>query len=143
MTFGIVRRLRESPPAPALPPLTAPLGAEVGAFSAVTTSGETITSLPDGTLVAFLSPGCAPCHEKLPDFVEYAGRAAVRPLAVLIDGADDPALAARLEAVVPVVVEPRDGSLTEAFQITGTPAFVTVEGGRVALLGLPPVAVGA
>ncbi|WP_371483327.1 hypothetical protein [Kitasatospora sp. NBC_00315] len=137
---GIVRRLREHTerlahvgghPAGAPDGAVAPVGAAVGAFEAQTSDGPiTDEDLADGTLVAFFSPTCRPCRQKLPGFVE---RAAERPagdrrlLAVVVGDADEaePMIAA-LAPVVRTVQEDHEGPLTSAFAVRAFPVSARV-----------------
>ena len=152
LTVGVVRRLREhtaelaarrdDPAGPA----GLPVGAPVGEFAATGVSGRPVTRamLDRPALVGFFSPGCAPCKEKLPDFVAQAARRPGGPDAVLAVVVGDPAEAAEsvaaLRPVATVVVEPEDGPLQWAFAIGGFPTFVLVEDGVVAASDdvLPP-----
>ena len=79
LTLGVVRRLREHTSQLANIPgptgATGPaIGSTVAAFATRTLDGEPITrdGLADQTLVAFFSPGCAPCEELRPAFVRHA-----------------------------------------------------------------------
>ncbi|MFE5332024.1 TlpA family protein disulfide reductase [Embleya sp. NPDC056575] len=148
LTFGIVRKLRaqrdHSRPGPAA--LVLPVGSTAPNFSAVTTTGETITREGLGeTLFGFFSPNCPACTERLPRFVEAArresGRRALAVLAVLHgDDAATRAQAAALRDVARVVVEASpDGPLGTAFAITGYPAFGLIDAhGTVTATGLDP-----
>ena len=74
LTLGLARRIREEPPAVMLPP-----GSRVD------------TTFEPPTLVGFFSPGCGPCHERLPEFVARARRApAGRMVAVGLFECDSP-----------------------------------------------------
>ncbi|NBM14645.1 redoxin domain-containing protein [Streptomyces sp. GC420] len=139
--LGIVRRLREhserlaqldgpgrgAPDHAILPP-----GAIVGAFGARPNGAGPVTheDLADGTLVAFFSPTCKPCNEKLPGF---AAALAQRPeergrvLAVVVgDPAASAPMVAALEAVALVVQEPDDGPVATAFAIRAFPTCARV-----------------
>ncbi|WP_329492824.1 hypothetical protein [Kitasatospora herbaricolor] len=141
VAIGVVRRLREhserlanvgGPATGPSDPLVAPVGGRVGSFRA-TGSGGPVTDqdLADGTLVAFFSPSCLPCQEKLPGFVAHA---ADRPggdgriLAVVVGDAEEsrPMLAA-LAPVVRTVHEELDGPVGTAFGVRAFPASVRVE----------------
>ncbi|MCX5207775.1 redoxin domain-containing protein [Kitasatospora sp. NBC_00240] len=139
-TLGVVRRLREhserlantgGPVTAPSDPLVAPVGGQVGAFSAAGTGGPvTDVDLADGTLVAFFSPSCRPCQEKLPGFVAHAADhpdARVRLLAVVVGDAEEsrPMLDA-LAPVVPTVHEELDGPVGAAFAVRAFPASVRV-----------------
>ncbi len=121
LTLGLARRIREEPPAVMLPP-----GSRVE------------TALEPPTLVGFFSPGCGPCHERLPEFVARARRApAGRTVAVVVgDGEQADDMVTTLTAAVSTVVEARDGTLTTAFGVKGFPAFALVgDGGRIEASG--------
>jgi hypothetical protein len=139
---AVVRRLREhttildtlagEPPA-----VARPAGATVDAFTATAADGTAVgrDRLAGLTLVGFFSPGCGPCHERLPEFL---GRAREMPggrdrvLAVVVgdpdrtdDRADDMVAALAPDAVV--VVEQRATGLARAFGVRGYPAFALVD----------------
>ncbi|QYC45876.1 hypothetical protein Nocox_41675 [Nonomuraea coxensis DSM 45129] len=112
-------------------------GSPVGAFTAVAVDGEPVTlgTFGDRPLVGFFSPGCTPCEEQLPAFVEFA---ADRPggrgtrLAVVVGAGEETAeTVERLSPVATVVVEPDGGPVQQAFGVTGFPAFVLVSDGLV------------
>ncbi|MFH9268733.1 redoxin domain-containing protein [Streptomyces sp. NPDC017546] len=104
LTVGVVRRLREhsdllgrtAVPAAASPggmSGTASVGTPVPSFTAgPPDSPVTDRDLADGTLVAFFSPTCAPCRDKLPGFVaRYADspEEARQVLAVVVSDTHD------------------------------------------------------
>ncbi|MFH9688845.1 redoxin domain-containing protein [Streptomyces sp. NPDC017413] len=167
LTVGVVRRLREhsellrqaSAPAAAMPggmSGIASVGTPVPSFTAgPSDSPVTDRDLTDGTLVAFFSPTCEPCRDKLPGFVaRYADRPdeARQVLAVVVNdsyssheardpqssheaadphgpgrpGEDAGAMAAALAAAVPTVQEPFDGPVTTAFAAKAFPSCVRV-----------------
>ncbi|MFJ9113324.1 redoxin domain-containing protein [Streptomyces sp. NPDC102283] len=87
LTVGVVRRLREH--SDLLRQVSAPAAAMPGGMSGIASVGTPVPSftagpsdspvtdrdLTDGTLVAFFSPTCEPCRDKLPGFVaRYADR---------------------------------------------------------------------
>ncbi|MEU8004500.1 redoxin domain-containing protein [Catellatospora sp. NPDC049111] len=161
LIFGMIRRLREHtallskmPTGPTATDLILPAGAQIGSFSAVTTTGETVStaSFADGTLVGFFSPGCAPCRERLPEFVAYAGelggRDRVFAVVVADVAAEATATVEQLSDVARVVLEQDEGPVAAAFGVKGFPAvgLVSADGTMVAsgsmLSGLPrPAAV--
>lgn len=158
LTVGVVRRLREhsdllpGTPGPAVGMPggmsgIAPVGTPVASFTAgPSDSPVTDRDLTDGTLVAFFSPTCEPCRDKLPGFVaRYADRPeeARQVLAVVVNdspssheahdshgsgvsGEDAGSMAAALAAVVPTVQEPYDGPVTTAFAVKAFPSCVRV-----------------
>ncbi|MBB5874262.1 thiol-disulfide isomerase/thioredoxin [Allocatelliglobosispora scoriae] len=161
LVFGVVRRLREHtallakmPTGPTAGDLILPAGAQIGSFSAVTTAGDAVstTSFRDGTLVGFFSPGCAPCRERLPEFVAYAAElgGADRVFAVVVSDVASEATETidQLAGVARVVLEKDEGPVAAAFGVKGFPAvgLVNADGTVVAsgsmLSGLPrPAAV--
>ncbi|HEX5596094.1 MAG TPA: TlpA disulfide reductase family protein [Micromonosporaceae bacterium] len=146
-TFGVVRRLREhtaelaalrSGGGAADSDVTYPVGMPVGQFDVSSVEGRAITSTTLGNrpLVGFFSPHCAPCKEQLPAFIEHArtrpgGRDAV--LAVVVGTNEETAeVVEQLRPVATVVVELDQGPTQRAFGVTGFPAFVLVDEGRIA-----------
>lgn len=141
LTIGVIRKLREyGPPGPARAPgggMT-PLrpGEELPAFTAVAVDGAPVdrSSLPDGTLIAFLSPTCEPCRAKLPELVAYAaaepgGRD--RTLAVVIGEPEECERFVReLNPVARVVVEPRGGPVCAALRVDAFPTTLRVRSDR-------------
>lgn len=143
LTLGVIRRLREHTELLSGrggdEPFMA-VGEEVGEFATSTTDGEALSRdlLTGDTLVAFFSPDCQPCREKLPKFVEFAramsgGRD--RVLATVVGNADEAsAFAAELAPVARVVVEGPGDALNAAFRVRAYPSVLLVapdEGGRI------------
>src|SRR2546429_2115191 len=84
LTLGVVRRLRDhterltalsgvSRPAASSDSLL-PVGSVPDDFGVSTLDGSLVSRelLGAPALVAFFTPGCAPCRERVPEFVEYA-----------------------------------------------------------------------
>ncbi|GGT02178.1 hypothetical protein GCM10010156_70150 [Planobispora rosea] len=152
LTFGVVRRLREHTelladrvPASSPEPPSLPVGRRVSAFRGATTGGEPLThdSWPGDTLVAFVSPDCGPCRERVPSLVETArlwpgGRQAT--MVVVIAGPDaSTEYAELLSPVARVVVEPPGGPVAAAFGVAAFPLFGVVDrSGRVLRSTLEP-----
>lgn len=139
LTFGVIRKLRAQAADKAdraVDGLIIPAGSAAPAFSAVTTAGERITRERLGeTMLGFFSPDCRACKERLPLFVEQARTAARetgRSVLAVVHGTEEEARdqVAALTGVAHVVVEPGDGPLGEAFDITGYPVFglITADG---------------
>lgn len=137
LTLGIVKRLREHTQMIVgmndAGRTCKGLGEEIGAFSATTTDGQTLThrAFEAKTLVGFFSPTCPPCREKLPRFVAHArtfpgGRD--RVLAAVVGDLDGNADMIRaLTPVARVVVEKNNEEpLGAAFRVMGFPSVVTV-----------------
>ena len=149
-TFGVVRRLREhselitqgaggtAPGGAGAPSLA--VGTQVGDFTGVTRDGDRVSreQLTGETVVAFLTPGCAPCAERLPGLVDLTagwpgGRS--RTLVVVVAG-DAGAAGEYVEALVAttrVVLESPGGALATAFGVQGYPVFGVVDGSGVVL----------
>ncbi|MFE0191450.1 TlpA family protein disulfide reductase [Streptomyces sp. NPDC058989] len=141
LTLGVIKRLREhseqlsgaSGPGGRFDTLDPAVGEEVGEFATATVDGERLTHgmLAADTLVAFFAPGCRPCREKLPAFVDHAralpgGRAQV-VAAVVGDPAESAAFVAELSPVARVVVEEGpDAPLSAAFRARSYPTLLRV-----------------
>ncbi|MEU1054273.1 hypothetical protein [Streptomyces sp. NPDC005876] len=138
LTVGVIKRLREHTELLANVGgagngrASITVGEEVGDFAVSTVDGERLARdlLAGETLVAFFSPTCQPCKEKLPKFLEYArtlpgGRD--RVLATVVGDAEaSAALVAELTPVARVVVEEYDGALSAAFQAKAYPTVLKV-----------------
>ncbi|MGC4895253.1 TlpA disulfide reductase family protein [Micromonospora sp. DT31] len=142
LTFGVIRRLREHTLR-----LTAVeaghghgdeimLGAgnTVQPFQALAEDGATVSrdGLTGPTLVGFFSPGCAPCRERMPQFVRYAaehpgGRDQVVGIVASGSREDADEYVAALAPVARVVVEPDGGPLYTAFGVQGFPAISLID----------------
>ncbi|MFI0714975.1 TlpA family protein disulfide reductase [Streptomyces inhibens] len=141
LTLGVIKRLREhsellsgvSGPGSRFDTLDMAVGEEVGEFATSTVDGEPLTHgmLAADTLVAFFSPGCQPCKEKMPKFVDHArtlpgGREQVL-VAVVGDPAEAAAFVAELSPVARVVVEEGpDEPLSAAFRARSFPTLLRV-----------------
>lgn len=121
-----------------------PVGSKAPEFTAVTTAGQS-RSLADlagsRSLVGFFTPGCEPCRTQLPQFIEFARAlpgGSGQALAVVVGGGEAGAgFAAELDGAVPVVITPRQGPLTVAFSVRGTPAFYLIgPDGRIEARGM-------
>jgi hypothetical protein len=133
-TLGVIKRLREHTELlrGSRDPMAIEVGTKVGEFTSSTVDGEHIAheSLIEETVVAFFSPDCRPCKEKLPKFVAYARTSPGghdRTLAVVVGDADMAAdFVAELRPVARVVVEEPAGPLAAAFGIRGFPTLLSV-----------------
>jgi hypothetical protein len=168
LTLGVIRRLREHTEViarlPAAPDVMLAEGRTAGAFETVATTGEPVSrvGLAGQTLVAALAPDCPACAERLPAFLDYAGRfpgGRDRVLVAVVGSPEETAdYRVRLEPVARVVVEMerQEGGLTAALDIGGYPAFGILDAsGTVVARGLgldgpiptgadrPPVPAGA
>ncbi|MET8946034.1 hypothetical protein ABZX30_21215 [Streptomyces sp. NPDC004542] len=136
LTLGVVKRLREhtemlAASGTAVDTYTINVGASVGEFDAVTVDGERVTQrVTDETLVAFFSPTCGPCRDKLPRFVEHVSGGRFprdRVLVTLVGNPEESAsFIERLRPVALVVSERSDGDLATAFQVKAFPAVLKV-----------------
>ncbi|MCZ0998437.1 hypothetical protein O1M63_10200 [Streptomyces mirabilis] len=138
LTFGVIRKLRAQADEKAdrvADGLIIPAGSAVPGFSAVTTAGERITREGLGeTMLGFFSPDCRACKERL--LLRGAGAhhgprdRSQRPRRRARHRREAREQVAALSEVAHVVVEPGDGPLGEAFDITGYPVFglITVDG---------------
>jgi thiol-disulfide isomerase/thioredoxin len=147
LTFGVVRRLKEHAELLAGTPRvvdhdpSVPVGSVVGEFSIATADGEVIArdSLDGGTVVGFFSPGCGPCEELLPRFVEYAVSEGGRRRVVAVLAASDAEageMVSQLAPVARVVVEGAfGGPVSTAFGVRGYPALCVVAGDGTVVAG--------
>lgn len=135
LTVGVIRRLRA---VAANQPAERPgfldglaIGKAVPDFTATTIDGEPISRdlLGAPALIGFFSPGCPPCEQVLPRFVE---RARERPdevtLAVIVASTAEQAAEdiGSLAGAARVVVEEPDGALQRAFEARGFPTVYVV-----------------
>jgi hypothetical protein len=148
LTLGVVKRLRDHENRLAKPTgyeamgnLASSLvqGSRPGAFDVRTTEGDLLTldGMIDGAVVAFMSPHCKPCVSKLPAFIEHTSALPDGKLRVTVvltgEEAEATPMAAQLEQVARVVIEPFDGPMTTAFAVTALPVIFVLTGeGRVA-----------
>lgn len=139
LTVGVIKRLREHTDLlsergggrMSLGP-----GDEVGEFSVASVEGEPVQAamIESETVVAFFSPTCGPCKEKLPKFVEYArgvprGREQVLAVVTSDTPEDAQAAAPSVAALAPVarVVTGQDAEvLASACKVRGFPVVLKV-----------------
>jgi thiol-disulfide isomerase/thioredoxin len=135
LTIGLAKRLREQSRRLddfGRPPTRVAVGTVVGAFDTATVDGVPVRSadLADGTVVAFLSPTCGPCQDKLPALVEYGAQTGPgRPLVAVVTGddADADEFVRRLGPVARVVrEEPDGGAFGAAFGVSAYPIILRV-----------------
>jgi hypothetical protein len=138
LAMGIIKRLREhaeaissrgTVPSPALEP-----GAHVGDFATTSVGGLSVTSelITAESTIAFFSPGCGPCKEKLPSFIDYAKRmnGLQQYVIAVIVGEESEAVAfgSTLRTAATVVVEePEGGSLATACQVKAFPTILVAD----------------
>jgi hypothetical protein len=145
LTFGVIRRLQThtghldqllkgSQSGGGFPPV----GAPIDEFAAVATDGEPVglARLTDATVVAFFSPGCAPCREKLPVFVaEMPRRGGREQILAVVSGPGGKSarpgeaieMADALARVARVIVD-GDQAVAKAFHMNAFPGFCVVDG---------------
>jgi hypothetical protein len=109
-------------------------GVEVPAITVPTVSGGMYSLRDvrgDRSLVAFLAPGCTPCHNQVPELREYARTipgGASRVLAVVL--ANDREMAAdfarELAGWASVTLEPPMGVAHSAFAVANYPTYYTL-----------------
>lgn len=139
VTIGVIKRLREHADLLASvagdPKHALRTGERVGDFTTATVDGTPLAAelVRDRTLVAFFSPSCAPCKEKLPRFVEFArslpgGREQV--IATVVGNSDTDPWVAQLSPVARVVVEDNGGPLGSAFEVRAFPSILMVDRDR-------------
>lgn len=145
LSFGMIRRLREQNEtlremreraAGVEEDIVLPAGAKVGAFAATAVSGARVSDADiDGrVLVGFFSPGCEPCKERMPQFIEYATRFDGPVIAVAADGFGETTdLVVRLGEVAEVIVEKDGGLVHQAFGAKGYPSLCLVDGDKTVL----------
>ena len=147
LILGIIRRLREHT---ALLSRSSGGGADgvlaagetVADFAVRTASGELLSRDRIGrdAVVAFFSPNCRPCRERMPEFAAYAkglaGGDTPVVAAVTGDESEGAELIAGLRPVADVVVGEEAVRLATAFGVQGYPSFYLMEeNGRVAASG--------
>ncbi|WP_406478684.1 hypothetical protein [Streptomyces sp. NBC_01615] len=136
LSYGVIRRLRsEKRNTPAAPfPVTDAdsVGTALEEFHIRTEDGREISdrTLPEGTVAAFFAPGCGPCAELLPHFVETLARSR-RPseevLAVVVPGNEgSEEYADLLSAVATVVTGDQARTVEAAFGVNAYPVVCRV-----------------
>jgi thiol-disulfide isomerase/thioredoxin len=117
------------------------VGDVVGDFDATTLDGTRVTRdlLPDGTVVAFLSPDCPSCREQIPEIGSWvADEDRPRVLVVVDSRSGDPAhLVTTLPPMTQVIVDDRTAPVADVFGVRAFPAFFQVAAGGE-LLAMAP-----
>lgn len=140
LTYGVMRRLKEHSAILAAQRVpehhNVRPGDQVGVFSAVTVDGATVSgsTLAPETIVAFLSPGCAPCEQAVPELLQQLDRQVGAPLLVVVaeDDGQPVAMVEQFRGRARVVVEPPGlGKVQRAFGIEEFPTMVRVNGSTV------------
>jgi hypothetical protein len=141
LTIGVIRRLREHtamlangagmgmhgpPPASELVP-----GQRPAEFSVRIDGGDELSGPAGLRVVAFFSPLCSVCPERVPPFVEYVSSHAIDRDCVLAvvehnEGVAAPTYLDTLATVAQVCSGPDGDSVTAAFKIQGNPAFAVL-----------------
>ena len=156
LTMGVIRRLREhstllaggagevlhGPP----PPISDLVPGETPAEFSVRIDGERELTGPAGLrVVAFFSPLCAVCAERVPPFIEYVRGHAIARDSVLVavehnEGVAAPAYLDELAAVAQVCSGPDGDKVTAAFKMQGNPAFAVLNAdGVLVATGFDPL----
>jgi hypothetical protein len=149
LTYALIRRVNaiQSHPHIGESAFTPKSGYRIGGFVAPAAGGREVTEqdlLGRTTLVAFVMPGCAPCHLLTDELSQMAPPEV--PLLLFIakaPGEDDEA--AKMAAAVPFaaavcVIEPH-GAVAQAFDISGFPTVTRIEGGIARASGISIAAV--
>ncbi|WP_433041631.1 hypothetical protein [Dactylosporangium sp. CS-033363] len=123
LTVGVIRRLREH---------TEQLAqALAGRPPAIAAPGTTVDFDGSASVVGFFSPGCGPCAELLPKFVERVAGESV--LAVVVgDGAEVDSMVELLAPVARVVREDHGGTVAAAFGVSSFPSVFAMDGRTIA-----------
>jgi hypothetical protein len=139
LTLGVVRRLREHSEllssgvrqgGRSLSITDLAIGETAAAFDVATAGGPRVSGPAGLRVVAFFSPGCSVCPERVPAFVEYLASNTVARESVLavIEGTDGEAPYQRTLAEVAQVCTGTDGDVVnEAFKAQGYPAFCLLD----------------
>ncbi|MFE0153531.1 TlpA family protein disulfide reductase [Nonomuraea sp. NPDC059007] len=140
LTYSVIRSLNRTGPDPS-ERLSIMPGEAVGDFEVATTTGRPLSTaaLGETTLIGFFAPGCSPCEEAFPPFVEFAQGWTGNVLAVIVtaDRVEAGTMISAAEEAADVVVEPIDGQLCRAFGLRGTPAIRIVRDRKILHENLP------
>lgn len=107
-------------------------GTTIGEFDAIAVDGSVIGrhDLERGDVVAFFSPTCGPCIERVPQFATYASQLARTGATVVAVVVGDPGQAREMiETLTPgalVVTAARPDPIVTAFEASGYPAIYLV-----------------
>lgn len=139
LTLGVVRRLREHTALlndgagrgrHSVSITDLEVGEPPAAFDVATVGGSRVSGPAGLRVVAFFSPSCSVCPERIPSFLDYLASNAVVREAVLavIEGAEGQAPYQSKLADVAQVCTGADGDVVnEAFKAQGYPAFFLLD----------------
>jgi hypothetical protein len=153
LTVGVIRRLREhaeqissfgqtgladTPPVVGLDASESP-----AAFASLTIDGQLMTGPAELRMAAFFSTSCSACPGQVAPFVDYVrGHQLARDsmLVVVLGWPDDPpAYLDDLSQVGQIVFEEPGGAISQAFKVSGFPAFCLLDSdGAVVASGFDP-----
>lgn len=106
-------------------------GKTIGEFDTETVHGAVVSRamLTGTTTVGVFSPGCAPCQESMPAFIEQAAQRDRSQVVAVVVGSPEDAkdYVARLTSVAQVVQEEFGGPVTKALDVTGFPSFALID----------------
>jgi thiol-disulfide isomerase/thioredoxin len=112
-------------------------GQRIGDFAATTVDGSGISraTLIGTTMVGFFTPGCTPCKERLPLFIEQAQNHHRDQVLAIVAGTPEASAdyVAKLGAVARVVREDDPGPVATAFGVEGFPAFALIDADGVVI----------
>jgi thiol-disulfide isomerase/thioredoxin len=137
LLFAVIRKLRDQPQQPQFVPQTMDVGTAVRRFETTTTTGATITEESlTSTVVAFVSPSCAPCRDLVASIREMAPRLRDPLLLVVVEELDD-ATRAAVAGVdgVTIVADEQSTAVTSAFGVSSYPTVARLEGRLVVRSG--------
>lgn len=141
LMLGVIRRIREygaqlaasagqglhgPPPVSDLVP-----GQSPAEFSVRIDEGRELSGPAGLRVVAFFSPLCSVCPERVPPFIDYVSNHAIARDYVLAviehnEGLAAPAYVDKLAAVAQVCSGPDGDTVTQAFKMQGNPAFAVL-----------------
>jgi hypothetical protein len=152
LTFGVVRRLRQHAEQLAglrqsesfdAPVAGLAAGELPAAFASVTLDGQPMTGPSDMRMAAFFSTSCPACPGQVAPFISYvtSHQLARDSVLVVVLGTPDhpPAYLDDLAGIGQIVFEEFGGAVSEAFQVTGFPAFCLLDSdGALVASGFDP-----
>lgn len=119
------------------------VGEVVGDFDTTTMDGTRVTRdlLPEGTVVAFLSPDCKGCHEQLPELTSWAASQDRSRVLAVVDGrsGDPEELVTTLSPVAQVITGDAFPQVAGVFRVQSFPTFFQVAAGGRLLATAPRI----